>query len=147
MERRKRNTLSRCKRAKLRKMKIRRRISILVLLLILIGVSFFVRDRILIAKCQDLYYATEHYMTTGVFNSNKLLRVQTMKLIFSDTDSAVVEAQGLSDKAPNPRTTYKAFFKKNSNDSWTLEKSVLVDNTEMDEDTTAQNIVNEKGSN
>lgn len=146
MERRKRSTLTRKKRALLRKKKICRRITIFALLIIMIsiGIGFVIRGKIITSNCKDLYYATDYYMTTGAFNSNKLLRVKTMKLVFSDKDSAIVETQGLYYKTPYAKTTYKAFFKKDSHDSWTLEKTIQIDNASYDNDdadsnSTAQN--------
>jgi hypothetical protein len=154
MERRKRSTLTRKKRAQLRKKKIRRRITIFALLIIIIsiGIGYVIRGQIIASKCKDLYYATDYYMTSGAFNSNKLLRVKTMKLVFADKDSAIVETQGLYYKHPYATTTYKAFFKKNSNDSWTLEKTIQIDNSSFDKDaidtnSTAENIPSSQGSN
>ncbi|SHI62610.1 hypothetical protein SAMN02745163_00512 [Clostridium cavendishii DSM 21758] len=130
MERRKRGTLTRIKRRKLRKKKIRK-ITLILVLLILASSIFFLKQKVLTTKCKDLYYATEHYMTTGMFNSNKLLRVKTMKLVFADKDSAVVEAYGLSSAPPNAKITYKAYFKKDSNNSWALEKAIPLDNKNL----------------
>lgn len=103
----------------------RKPIKLILLCLIIFLISFFLIKTIYInRKCKDLYFATEYYMSRG--NDNKLLRVQTFKLVFMDDDLAVVEAFGLDKKSPHKETAYKGFFKKNKSNKWVLQKSTAV---------------------
>ncbi|GIM27490.1 hypothetical protein CPJCM30710_01560 [Clostridium polyendosporum] len=116
----KRETSLKLKRRKRRKQRIRRLFIItlsLALLFILIRASY------INSKCKDLYYATDYYMTSKISNSQKLLRVKTMKLLFSDGKTAIVEVYGMQGKTPHDNKTYKAYFKRNNTaDSWKLDK-------------------------
>ena len=90
--------------------------SLLALIIIIpLGYKMYIN-----AKCKDLYFATEYQMVRG-FNHNRLLRVQTIDLIFFDTNYAVVETYGLNKDAPHEKITYQAQFRKNDNDVWKLE--------------------------
>lgn len=71
---------------------------------------------------KDLGFAVEHNFTTGFLSKNKLLRVQKMSLIYSDGENAIVEAYGLAKAPPHKSTSIKGSFKKDSNNSWYLEK-------------------------
>lgn len=118
--RQKKETSLKSKRRRRRKQKARRfaiAALSLSLLFILIRVSY------INTKCKDLYYATDYYMTSKISDSQKLLRVKTMKLLFSDGKTAVVEVYGMYSKAPYDNKTYKAYFTRNNNaDSWKLDK-------------------------
>lgn len=76
-------------------------------------------------KCKDLYFATEYQMARG-FDNNRLLRVQTIDLVFFDTDYAVVETYGLNKDSPHEKITYEAHFKRKDNKVWKLEKATPV---------------------
>lgn len=84
--------------------------------------AFFVaRNSYISAKSTDLAYAVEYNFTHGFLSKNKLLRVQKMSLIYSDGESAVVEASGLSKEKPHKEVSVKGSFKKDSNKSWQLD--------------------------
>lgn len=87
-----------------------------LIIIIPLGYKIYINN-----KCTDLYFATEYEMVRG-FNNNRLLRVQTIDLVFFDTDYAVVEAYGLNKDAPHEKITYQAYFKRNDNKVWKLEK-------------------------
>jgi hypothetical protein len=97
--------------------------SLMISLGLIIIVSFFITHNIYInSNSKDLGFAVEYNFTTGLPSENKLLRVQKMSLIYYDGESAVVEASGLSKKAPHKLISVKGSFKQNANKSWHLEK-------------------------
>lgn len=74
-------------------------------------------------SCRDLSYAVEYYFTNGFSSKDKLLRVQTMSLINSDNNTALVEARGLSKSKPHKSISIKGNFKKSTSSSWYLEST------------------------
>lgn len=114
--------ISRKRKAILRKKKIikRRRYS-LALLFIFILITF-IRICYVEEHSKDLYYAVDHYMTSGFLNDKKVLRVDSMKLLFSDGKFAKVEIHGMYYKSPYFSKTYTANFEKDWNNSWKLKK-------------------------
>lgn len=90
-----------------------------LLLILLITTFFFVKKIYLINKCKDLSYATNYYFTNGEKDSS-LLRIQESKLIFCDTNSAVVQVTGLSKTKPHKKITFDGHFEKGENDSWKM---------------------------
>jgi len=90
---------------------------------IIIITSFFMTRNIYISSnSKDLGFAVEYNFTTGSSSENKLLRVQKMSLLYSDGETAVVEASGLSKAAPHKNISIKGSFKKDDKKSWCLEK-------------------------
>ncbi|MBK1811889.1 hypothetical protein JHL18_14805 [Clostridium sp. YIM B02505] len=73
------------------------------------------------SKCKDLNYATNHYMTTGIFNKNKVLTVNGMKLLFSDDNKAIVEVDGLYYESPHTRKKYQLSLSKTKGRMWKLD--------------------------
>ena len=69
---------------------------------------------------RDLSYAVEYNLTHGI-QSNKLMRVKSLKLISKEKDMVIVEASGLSRSLPH-KTIYVTASFKNKNNSWQLEK-------------------------
>lgn len=97
--------------------------SLIISLGLIIIVSFFITHNIYVnSNSKDLGFAVEYNFTTGFPSENKLLRVQKMSLLYYDGESAVVEASGLSKKAPHKLISVKGSFKHNDNKSWQLEK-------------------------
>lgn len=111
-----------------RKMKLRRFRTLIILIGIIFGISFGSYKLFLFNKCKDLTYAVEHFMTSRGNDDLKLLRVQTMKLVYSDGETAVVEAYGMGKSEPHATTSIKGHYKKDSFDSWTLDDSYLIQN-------------------
>ncbi len=70
------------------------------------------------AKSKDLYYASQKYVTTGLFNRNKLYKVESSKLIFSDGTTSVIVVTGIEKALPHKKTSYKLFVKKNNQGIW-----------------------------
>ncbi|GFP74919.1 hypothetical protein [Clostridium fungisolvens] len=73
------------------------------------------------SKCKDLNYATNHYMTTGIFNKSKVLTVNGMKLLFSDDNKAIVEVEGLYYESPHIRKKYQLSLSKTKGSMWKLD--------------------------
>lgn len=103
-------------------------LSITVSLGLIIISSFFISYNIYISSnSKDLGFAVEHNFTSGFSSKNKLLRVQKMSLIYSDGDTAIVEASGLLKNPPHKSTSIRGSFKKDQNKSWHLDKLMMND--------------------
>lgn len=110
-----------CRRMKA-KSKLRSKIYLSLCLGTIVITSFFIaRNSYISAKSTDLAYAVEYNFTHGFFSNDKLLRVQKMSLIYSDGETAVVEASGLAKKSPHQNTSITGSFKKDSHKSWHLD--------------------------
>ena len=113
------NNISRV--ARLKKQRRKRRISLLICGVLVIG--FFIGYKLYIKnKCKDLGYAVEHYLTSKKADDG-LLRVQNMTLVFSDDTTAIVKAYGLSKEEPHEKSAVEGMFRKDSLDSWGLEST------------------------
>lgn len=109
------------------KRKQRKLISIFAFILIFLLIILFGGYKLYInIKCKDLYFAIEYQMTRSS-SKNKLLRIQSLSLVFLDDDVAIVEVSGLNKEKPYWQKNYKAFFRKNSNSTWKLENSIPMD--------------------
>lgn len=109
------------------KRKQRKSITILAFILIFLLIILFGGYKLYInIKCKDLYFAVEYQMTKNG-SKNKLLRIQSLSLVFLDDDVAIVEVSGLNKEKPYFKTNYKAFFRKNNNSTWKLENSIPID--------------------
>ena len=71
--------------------------------------------------CKNVYDAADYYLTESIFTSKKLSKIDSMKLKFSDSKTAVVEVKGLTNDKPYQCITYKAYFSKAQNASWKLD--------------------------
>lgn len=102
----------------------RRAVLFLIISLVLItSTSFFITHNLYVcSNSKDLEFAVEYNFTTGFSSENKLLRVQKMSLIYSDGETSVVEASGLSKNEPHKNVSIKGSFRKDNNKSWHLEK-------------------------
>lgn len=113
---------------KLKRRKRKNRLTLLVCSILVVGVVFFVSYKLYIKnKCKDLGYAVEHYFTSNKYD-NSLLRVKNMDLVFSDDNTAIVKAYGLSKEEPHGESTIEGMFRKDSLDSWKLESTNLLNN-------------------
>lgn len=121
MEGRSLNKKSRLTRLKRKKKK--RRIVLYLCITLILSLGAFLSYKLYIKnKCKDLGYAVDHYLTSNKAD-DRLLRVQNMTLVFSDDNTAIVKAYGLSNAAPHEQTGVEGMFRKNSLDSWTLEST------------------------
>lgn len=89
---------------------------------IAIAVISLININITNSKCKDLNYATNHYMTTGIFNKSKVLTVNGMKLLFSDDNKAIVEVDGLYYKSPHIRKKYQLSLSRTKGSMWKLDE-------------------------
>lgn len=71
--------------------------------------------------CTDIYKATDYYLTSSIFNSKKLSKIDTINLEYCDSNSAVVQVYGLGYDSPHVSTSYTAYFTKAKNNSWKLD--------------------------
>ncbi|MDR3593946.1 hypothetical protein [Clostridium sp.] len=103
-------------------------LSLTISLGLIIITSFFISNNMYVyTNSKNLGFAVEYNFTSGFSSENKLLRVQKMSLVYCDEDTAIVEASGLSKKAPHKSTYIKGSFKKDSNQHWIFEKFILSD--------------------
>lgn len=86
-----------------------------------ITMIFLININITNSKCKDLNYATNHYMTTGIFNKNKVLTINGMNLLFSDDNKAIIEVDGLYYKSPHIRKKYQLSLSKTKGGMWKLD--------------------------
>lgn len=105
------------------KQKKRRKLAVLIIALLIALTAFTAKKVFAYVKCQDISTAVEYLMTSNV--DNALLRVQTMELKFSDGETAVVEASGLSKEKPRQSRKVECHLKKKNN-SWKLENSYIL---------------------
>lgn len=103
--------------------KKRRRLAILIITLIVALTAFTAKKVFAYVKCQEISTAVEYLMTSNV--DNALLRVQTMELKFSNGETAVVEASGLSKEKPHQSRNVECHLRKKNN-SWRLENSYIL---------------------
>lgn len=104
----------------------RKKLFLIISLGLIFIASFYITYNMYISSnSKDLGFAVEHSFTTGFSSKNKLLRVQKMSLIYCNDDTAVVEASGLLKDPPHKSTSVKGNFRKDSNNSWHLEKLML----------------------
>lgn len=108
-----------------KKKKLRIRITIIFLILIFIA-GYFLWQLYNKNQRKDLQFAVEQSLTSGD-ESERLLRVQHISLIFNDSDAAVVEVSGLSKKEPHANTKIKGCFRKGFMDSWELESASKIE--------------------
>lgn len=92
------------------------------LIIIILTAMFITRTKYICNNSKNLQFAVEYNLTTGFSSKNKLLRVQTMSLISSDEESAIIEAFGLSKSAPHKSTIIRASFKRDNDRTWYLDK-------------------------
>ncbi|MDO5038709.1 hypothetical protein [Clostridium sp.] len=111
------------RREKYIRMQKRRRTFFILILSISLITVFTTKKVYAYIKCQDISSAVEYIMTSNI--DNALLRVQTMKLKFSDGNSAVVEISGLSKNKPHESLKVECHLKY-SNNHWKLENSYLL---------------------
>lgn len=114
-------TLTRGQRLK-KKRKRKKIITITIALTLIVICSLIFREIYLKNECKDLYYSA-NYNLTSRFNNDKLMRVNNMTLIFSDTETAMVEAYGLSTQSPHKTIGIKGRFIKSSSGTWELENT------------------------
>lgn len=94
----------------------------LLLILALIILIFTVKYTYTTNKHTDITYAAEKYLTTGVFNKNKLCSVDEFFQLFSDGTISIVKVTGKQAKAPHKKTSYKLLLEKNKKGLWKVKK-------------------------
>lgn len=104
-------------------MKLRRKnhSKILVFLILLILFSF-IRFKIIQNNSRDLAYSVERYLTSSIFNLNKLHHIDSLHMTFSDGKLAVVQVDGKEKKSPHKKVKYDVLVQKNSKGIWKVKK-------------------------
>ncbi|URZ15535.1 hypothetical protein [Clostridium felsineum] len=63
--------------------------------------------RINLSKRSDITYAANYYMTSGIFNTHKLYKIDSYTLKFASTDESILFVSGIESKSPHKTVTYK----------------------------------------
>lgn len=82
---------------------------------------------------KDITAAANQYVTTGFFNKNRLLKIDKYKLVFSDSNNAILEVQGMEYKAPHETIVLKLTMSKNKHGFWYVKKAEALNNFNIDE--------------
>ena len=90
-------------------------IAIVLLLLIL-----YIHHTILIHKCSDITYSYEYYTTTVIFNNNKLYKIDSYYLKFSDGHESTLVITGIKKSPPHRVVSYELTLIKNKSGTWKM---------------------------
>lgn len=72
---------------------------------------------------KDITTAADQYVTTGFFNQNRLCKIDKYKLTFSDSNSAILEVEGMEYKVPHKTTVLKLTMTKDKRGLWYVKKA------------------------
>ena len=112
---------------RLKKKRKRRKIKTIIIVVLLVAISsFIIRELYLNNECKDLYYSA-NYNLTSTFSNEKLMRVNNMTLIFSDNETAMVDAYGLSTESPHKTIGIRGRFLKSPSGTWELENTYPIE--------------------
>lgn len=75
------------------------------------------------ANRKDINAAASQYVTAGFFNQNRLCKIDKCRLIFSDTNTAVLIVEGMEYKAPHKTTVLKLNMSKDKQGLWYVKKA------------------------
>ncbi|KHD35965.1 hypothetical protein NL50_11875 [Clostridium acetobutylicum] len=92
----------------------------LIAAFLVILIIFYIDHRINLNKLHDITYAADYYMTSGVFNTHKLYKVDSYNLKFSSNDESILFVSGIESKSPHKTITYKLTMLRNSSGIWRL---------------------------
>lgn len=92
---------------------------IIALIIIIIPIAGY---QITAYRCKNLQYAVQKSMTSGIFNKDKLYKVDNYMLSFSDGSMALVKVQGIKSSAPHDRAAYNVLMEKSKNGVWKKRK-------------------------
>lgn len=100
---------------------------IALIFLALLTISY-VNYKVKLNKRRDITYAANYYMTSGIFNTHKLYKIDSYNLKFSSDDESILIVSGMEEKSPHKTVTYKLTMLKTSSGIWKvkhIEKSSL----------------------
>jgi hypothetical protein len=100
---------------------MKRLLALFIVIIIVIG-TIVIRYKYNMSRNSDVTYAARQYITTGIFNSRKLYRINDMKVSFSDGNMAVMTISGLLDKTPHDVVKYEVILEKKTNGTWKVSK-------------------------
>lgn len=92
----------------------------IIIITFLIFVILYIHHIILIHKCSDISHAAEYYTTTGIFNRNKLYKIDSYYLKFSDGHEATVVLVGIKKNPPHNVASYELTLIKNKSNIWRM---------------------------
>ncbi|MBU5485707.1 hypothetical protein KQI86_15410 [Clostridium sp. MSJ-11] len=106
---------------KIKKMKNKHKYNLIIFIVILVILAF-IRIRIIRINSREITYSVERYVTSGIFNRNKLHHVNNFHITFSDGKIAVVQVIGPQKKSPYKKVKYDVLVEKNSKGIWKVKK-------------------------
>lgn len=78
---------------------------------------------------KDITAAADQYVTSGFFNSNRMLKIDSYKITFSDSNNAILEVTGMEYNAPHKTIVLKLTMSKDKQGFWSVIKSSNYDDT------------------
>lgn len=79
---------------------------------------------------KDIASAADQYVTNGFFNAHRLLKIDSYKLTFSDTNNAILEVKGMEYKAPHKTVALKLTMSKDKQGLWYVKNVSVCDDTD-----------------
>lgn len=72
---------------------------------------------------KDITAAASQYATSGFFNKYRLCSVDKYKLVFSDSNTAIMQVQGMGYNAPHKTIILKLIMSKNNQGFWHVKQA------------------------
>ncbi|PJI07365.1 MULTISPECIES: hypothetical protein [Clostridium] len=94
-------------------------ITLIFLVLLIISYANY---KINLNKRRDITYAANYYMTSGIFNTHKLYKIDSYILKFSSDDESILLVSGMEEKSPHKTVSYKLTMIKTSSGIWKLKR-------------------------
>lgn len=93
-----------------------------LIIIILLSLFILINYKINLYKSKDVSYVVEDYLTTGLFNKYKMYKPDSIQIVFSDNNLAIVDVKGREKKSPHMNVSYKVFLEKKKNGTWKVKK-------------------------
>jgi len=92
----------------------------ITIIIVLLLVILYIHHIILIHKCSDITYAAEYYTTNGIFNKNKLYKIDSYYLKFSDGHESTLVIAGIKKNPPHKVASYELTLIKDKSNIWKM---------------------------
>lgn len=94
----------------------------LIIFIVILLLLAFIRIRIIYINSREITYSVERYVTSSIFNRNKLHHINNFHTTFSDGKVAIVQVVGPQRKSPYKKIKYDVLVEKNSKGIWKVKK-------------------------
>lgn len=105
---------------KITKVKKKYILGVILTIIILIIVKINISN----AKNKDINFAANEYLTTGILNKYKLYDIEHSYLIFSDSNNAILNVMGITNKTSMNTICYKLKMSKDNSGIWHVKKVI-----------------------